>query len=287
MLTELQMNYKKCVYIQYHIDICNMSITQMYYIVLRTAFVHDLMHVVCKCCGMHSTVFFFAVWKSAFQLPKAIKGQRQRRCHMIHLGLGQPCGWPWEHCVLFHDLVISYSWLVEIVLVSRWLRTTDLFFVGLMPLEFEVSFHHIDSPFDSHVSRLHVFCLYMFHVETTRRYASLRVATRRYVLWHLPPGVAGKDTKVAQHGLARCGRGDTVRHLVCKTWSDTWWNAWAAWRFTWLCGKLRCLLQCRRHPTVTCNSCNVITFTQTKKIRSTPLAVFSLQPLLKKIDRIR
>ena len=129
-------------------------------------------------------------------------------------------------------------------------------------------------------------CFLSIHV-SRRNYASLRVATRRYVLWHLPPGVAGKDTKVAQHGLARCGRGDTVRHLVCKTWSDTWWNAWAAWRFTWLCGKLRCLLQCRRHPTVTCNSCNVITFTQTKKIRSTPLAVFSLQPLLKKIDRIR
>jgi hypothetical protein len=218
MLTELQMNYKKCVYIQYHIDICNMSITQMYYIVLRTAFVHDLMHVVCKCCGMHSTVFFFAVWKSAFQLPKAIKGQRQRRCHMIHLGLGQPCGWPWEHCVLFHDLVISYSWLVEIVLVSRWLRTTDLFFVGLMPLEFEVSFHHIDSPFDSHVSRLHVFCLYMFHVETTRRYASLRVATCcgiSHLAWlertrrshsmgsRDADGVTRSDTWCAKRGLTR------------------------------------------------------------------------------------
>lgn len=46
-----------------------------------------------------------------------------------------------------------------------------------MRLEIEVSFHHIDPPFDSHVSRLHVFCLYMFHVEITRRYkyASLRV----------------------------------------------------------------------------------------------------------------
>ena len=188
----------------------------------------------------HRSVFFFAVWKSAFQLP------RQRRCHMIRVGLGLG-----KYLVGHENTMLSFMILSS--LMASWTRGGTMLARNKWSLfcwahvatirSFISIFHHIDLRFDSHVCRLHI----------SRRKVACHMGRCAWLLWHLPPGRGwcgwkGHEGRTAWARKMR--RGDTSWHAVCKTWYETWWNACAGWRFTWLRGNFRCR-QCGRHSTLT------------------------------------